>query len=188
MPAIYELLPRPRHGAVIDEATHQPVDILDPKVWEDRHWGLADPAQDGELRKLLPGVENADERRAIALDHQRKCLRRARQFFAALDVPARPPHGTSLYLMAGDAIGTSATVGVGPGGKLRVTATAPGDGSVPRTSALMDERVGGKWSPELRSPIAWEQVFFFFKGHLELTKDPRFVDNLLFILMEDPRH
>lgn len=52
----------------------------------------------------------------------------------------------------------------------------------------MDERVGGKWSPELRSPIQWEQVSFFFTNHLALTKDVRFTDDLLFILLEKPKN
>jgi len=63
-----------------------------------------------------------------------------------------------------------------------------GDESILRSSALMDERVGGKWSPELRSPIQWEQVSFFFTNHLALTKDVRFTDDLLFILLEKPKN
>jgi len=43
------------------------------------------------------------------------------------------------------------------------------------------------WSQELRSPIVWEQVNFFFKEHLALTQDVAFTDNLLFILLEQRR-
>jgi hypothetical protein len=51
----------------------------------------------------------------------------------------------------------------------------------------MDERVAGGWSPMLQSPIQWEDVLFLFRGHLGLTKDPVFTDNLLYWLLEDPR-
>jgi hypothetical protein len=150
-------------------------------------WGLADPAAYAHLQILLPGVSDPAKRRAIALDHLRKCLRRAKQFQQALDLPARPPPGTKFYLVAGDAINTPSVVSVGRGGRVRVVKTAPGDETILRSSALMDERVGGKWSPELRGPIHWEQVSFIFKDHLALTKDVRFTNDLLFILLEKPK-
>ena len=56
-----------------------------------------------------------------------------------------------------------------------------------RASALMDERIGGTWSPRLRTPIVWSGVYFLFTDHLGLTKDPAFTDNVLFILLEAPR-
>ncbi len=187
LPAVYQMLPRTRHGAVVDAATGEPVDLFDPGIWEKYQWGLADPGNDAELRKLLPNVSDPAERRAIALDHLRKCLRRAKQFSRALDVPTRPPRGTKLYLMAGDAKQTPAVASVSPNGQIRITKTASGDGTVLRSSALMDERISGEWSPELRGPIEWEHVNFFFKEHLGLTQDVAFTDNLLFILLEDRR-
>jgi hypothetical protein len=72
-------------------------------------------------------------------------------------------------------------------GELTTLTTSPGDGTVLRTSALLDERVGGEWSPVLRSPIAWRHVMFLFSDHLGLTKDPAFTDNVLYLLLEDPR-
>jgi hypothetical protein len=45
----------------------------------------------------------------------------------------------------------------------------------------------GTWHPTLRSPIAWDQVTFLFEGHVELTGDPAFTDNLLYTLLERPR-
>lgn len=105
----------------------------------------------------------------------------------ALNVPASPPEGLALYLFAGDAVETEAVVGVRPGtGEISVLERAPGDGSVLRSSALMDERVGGEWSPKLVSPIEWRQVVFFFRDHLGITKDPVFTDNLLYLLLEQP--
>ena len=71
-------------------------------------------------------------------------------------------------------------------GELQVTEKAPGDGTVLRTSALMDERVGRDRATRLESPIDWHRVTFLFKDHLGLTADPTFSDNLLFLLLEQP--
>jgi hypothetical protein len=55
------------------------------------------------------------------------------------------------------------------------------------SSALLDERAGGSWSPGLVSPIDRTRVNFLFTDHLGLTRDPGFTDNLLFLLLEAPR-
>jgi len=72
-------------------------------------------------------------------------------------------------------------------GEVRMIEEQPGDGTVLRSSALMDERLGRAWSPTLLSPIRWDQVLFLFTEHLEMTRDPAFTDNLLFLLLEKPR-
>jgi hypothetical protein len=91
-------------------------------------------------------------------------------------------------LIAGDAESTLARMTVNrTTGALSVLDTAPGDGTVLRSSALMDERVGGRWDPTLRSPIDWSQVTFLFGSHVEMTADPAFTDNLLYYLLEHPR-
>jgi len=71
-------------------------------------------------------------------------------------------------------------------GTLTNFGTAPGDGTVLRSSALMDERVGGDWAPTLRSPITWSQVTFLFESHVKMTADPMFTDNLLYHLLVEP--
>ena len=63
---------------------------------------------------------------------------------------------------------------------------APGDGTVLRTSAVLDERVGGHWQPRLKTPIGWRHVQFLFTDHLGMTADPAFSDNVLYILLEGP--
>jgi pimeloyl-ACP methyl ester carboxylesterase len=187
MPAIYQLLPRPRHGAVVRAGTADRVDVLDPDVWEAMGWGLLDPEQDDVLRMLLPDEPDAARRRAIARDHVEQCLRRARRFFAALDVPAAPPPGTDISLIAGDAVPTNARLEVDDEGRLWVLEKGPGDGSVLRSSALMDERIGGTWQRTLVSPVRWHRVTFLFEDHLALTQDPVFADNVLYQLLEEPR-
>ncbi|GJM17981.1 MAG: hypothetical protein DHS20C14_01940 [Phycisphaeraceae bacterium] len=187
MPAVYQLLPRARHHAVIDADSGEPIDLFDPAVWERYGWGLADPDQDVYLRWLLPEADSREDRRRIALEHLTKCLARAEQTHRALDVPATPPPGTRLSLYAGDGVDTPAVYAVDARGRIRLAESAPGDGTVSRTSALMDERVGSAYAPGLRSPIAWDRVQFCFTNHIGLTRDPAFVDNVLYTLLEEPR-
>ena len=162
------------------------LNLYDPELWIDLKWGLADPTQDDTLKMLLPD-KNKNERRQIALDHLRKSLRQAEQFARALDQPANIPKNLSLYLFTGDSEKTSSNLSVNPGtGKIKIIEKAPGDGRVPRASALMDERVGGEWTPNLVSPISWSNVVFLFDDHLGLTMNQTFIDNLLYHLLEKP--
>ncbi|MGH7804685.1 MAG: esterase/lipase family protein, partial [Candidatus Binatia bacterium] len=184
MPALYELLPRTRHAAVVEG--ERAIDLFDAEEWRRRGWGLASPAADDLLADLLPGVGPA-ERRAIALDHLAKSLTRARQFHAALDRAHALPAGLGLHLYAGDAEKTVAALEVGPEGALAAGAFGSGDGTVLRSSALLDERVGGAWMPRLRTPIPWSSVTFVYGDHLSLTSDPAFTDNVLYRLLESPR-
>jgi Lecithin:cholesterol acyltransferase len=189
MPSIYQLLPRTRHGVLVEGQgpAARRLDVLDPAVWERFRWGLA-AEQDPVLQWLLPDVPDPAVRRRIALDHQRKALGRAKQFHAALDGPAAPPPGLTLHLFAGDAKPTASVLTVDPGtGKPAVLEQGPGDGTVLRSSAVLDERVGQPWTPGLASPIPWSSVTFLFSDHLALTQDLGFTDNLLFRLLDAPR-
>ncbi|GIK20389.1 MAG: hypothetical protein DYG93_04405 [Leptolyngbya sp. PLA2] len=189
MPAVYQLMPRGRHARVIEIGSGRAIDPTDPCEWERFGWGLADERQDGVLRWLLPDVSSREDRRTVARDHLGKCLARARQFHAALDAPApRPPPGCSILLIAGDAHATPDVLGVDPRtGRVRVLSSGPGDGTVTRSSALMDERVGSGYVPRLRTPIPWSSVVFLSSDHLGLTRDPAFSNLVLYSLLEEPR-
>ena len=120
----------------------------------------------------------------IALDHLKKCLLNARRFHAALDRPAKAPPGIRLVLYAGDAEETAVAALAHPR-KVKLTTRGPGDGTVARYSAVMDERFpSGSSEERLRSPIDWHDVNFLFRDHLGLTKDKTFSDNILFLLLE----
>lgn len=188
-PAVYQLLPRLRHRRVVyDHDRSRDVDFFDIQTWIRHGWGLAGEDQDRVLQRLLPDVESRDDRRRIALDHLQKCLMRARQFHEAMDQPVTQPADLELFLIAGDAVGTDQILSVdSETGRLSVHEQGPGDGTVTRQSALLDERVGGTWQPMLVSPIDWTQVTFLFDDHLGLTKDPAFTDNVLYVLLEAPR-
>lgn len=190
MPAIYELLPRPRHKPLRWDRTDGAAieDLYEPQRWIDSGWGLADPGQARVLARLLPDEPDPAKRRDIALDLLGRCLRNARQFHAALDRPTGLPPGVELHLYAGDAADTPAVIAVDSrSGKQRKVANGPGDGTVLRTSALLDERVGqDDFTPTLRTPIPWARITFLFTDHLGLTRDPVFCDNVLFTLLEAP--
>jgi pimeloyl-ACP methyl ester carboxylesterase len=187
LPAVYMLLPRNRHLPLLD-ADNQPVeDIYDPALWIQQRWGLADPDQDSALQMLLPDSADDTKRRQVAVDHLKKCLARARQFAEAMDRPARFPAGLRYYLVAGDSEDTAKTARIQSDGTLKIVTKGPGDGTVLRSSALLDERHPDNRNFRLVSPIPWSDVMFLFSSHRNITNDPAFTDNLLYILLEKPR-
>lgn len=189
-PAIYQLLPRARHGVALwDGDPDRPVeDLLDPALWERLGWGLASPEQADVLASLMPDVRDAAVRRRVALALQRHALSRARAFAAALDTPAALPDGLELLLVAGDAHPTPSRVAIdADSGALEVIGDSPGDGTVPRSSALLDEREGGPWQPRVLSPIPFDSVLLLPDDHLGLTRNAVFRDNVLYWLLEEPR-
>ena len=191
MPALYQLLPRARHGHVVsgNEINQEFMDPYDPVLWEQMGWGLANPELDSTLQVLLPEVKDKETRIKIALNHQRKSLMRAKAFSQALDIPAATPPGLSINLIAGDAVDTTDVIRVNTEtGELENYKTGPGDGKVLRSSALMDERVGSNDKGRLKTPIQWANVLFLFSDHLGLTTDPVFTDNILYMLLEQPLH
>ncbi len=188
-PASYQLLPRTRHGAVVrGDRLDERLDLFDLDVWIEHRLGLLQPDLDPTLQLLLPDVADPEERQRIAIDFLRRQLARADQFHRALDVPAVPPEGTELMLITGDSETTGEVVAVDlVGREARAVEFGPGDGSVLRSSALMDERLGGVWQPRLVSPVTWEDVLFIPGRHFRLTRNPQFTNNVLYRLLEDPR-
>ena len=190
-PSIYQLLPRPRHNRLVWDDDATPVgDFYDPELWQKNEWGLSanTPRVQRFLRSALPNAETDAQRREIVKKFQATALANAEQFHRALDIPARPPVGTDLHLVAGDAEKTPDLVQISrTTGKSRVEGVIPGDGTVPRYSALMDERITGEWQPRLVSPVHWSSVNFFAADHIGLTSEPGFADNILYLLLEAPR-
>lgn len=188
MPSLYEMLPRSRHGVLLDDRSCPVDDIFDPELWRKNNWGLANLKQDNVLQMLLPDVASPSKRRQIANGHLVKVLQRAGQFQEALDFPAKLPEPLQFYLVAGDAEDTDKVARFDQNGKLSVIQKGPGDSVVLRSSALMDERRPDRQTDRLISPINWKQVFFMFSDHRDITNDPVFTDNLLYILLESPRN
>jgi len=189
-PSVYQLLPRSRHGALRDSSNGEPLgDIFDPSLWKELGWGLSSPGQEEHLSWLLPEVDDPAERYRLAERYLSWALVRAERFTRALDLPASPPEGTELFLVAGDSVPTAHRANVDRRtGEVTIAHHAPGDGRVLRTSALLDEREGrATWSPRLDSPIDWRYNLFLHDNHLGVTSNPVFSDNVLFWLLEEPR-
>jgi pimeloyl-ACP methyl ester carboxylesterase len=187
-PSIYQLLPRPRHKPVVwDGDADRPVDILDPDVWARMGWGLAAPGEAKMLEMLMPEVASAAERRDIALRLQRRMLTRAHNFMRALERPAQLPSHLRLYLVAGDAEPTLQRVSVSSAdGHILASEQGVGDGTVLRSSALLDERVGNEWQPRLKTPLDFHSALFLPSDHLGVTRNEIFRDNVLYWLLEAP--
>jgi len=189
-PAIFQLLPRARHNAVVwDGDLSRPIkDLYDPNLWATQEWGMANPNQAEFLKRILPNEKDPERRRIHALALQGHILRRAEQFMAALDKPATPPKHLKIYLVAGDSMKTPRTLSIDSNtGAVTVLKTGEGDGTVLRASALMDERMGGKWQPRVKTPIKFHATLFLPREHIELTRNETFRDNLLYWLLEEPR-
>ncbi len=190
--SVYQMLPRNRHKSIVwDGNIDDPViDIFDPSIWQKYGWGLSgqDEKTQRVISRLLPHEKNAKRRTNLAADFQSFALSRAKQFQSALDIEAAPPNGVELILVAGDASETPEILSVNSrSGQVSILRYGVGDDSVLRASALLDERVGGEWSPTLKSPISWTSVMFLPSVHRKITSSPVFEDNVLYWLLEAPR-
>ena len=186
MPSLYQLLTRTRHKLVVDENGTN-LDLFNPETWVELKLGMMNPNQEEVLAVLLPDVPNTEKRREIAYDYLTYSLERAKLFHKAIDVESSPPDNVKLYLIAGDSVPTAHSYTINSkSGMVEKIVMSQGDGTVTRSSALMDERQGGEWQPYIITPIEWTNVMFIFSDHLGITKDPSFSDNVLYILLENP--
>lgn len=188
--SIYQLLPRPRHQPVFWNGDHSaPLEnLFDPVIWRRYQWGLAAPDQDSIRAKLLPNVSGAEDRLSIATEVQERLLRSARIFTASLDVPAGPTPGVQAMLVAGDAQQTPQALSMDENsGVLSVMDSGPGDGTLLRSSALLDERSEADWTPDLQSPLRFNTSLLLPLNHIGLTRSPIFSDNVLYWLLENAR-
>ena len=183
MPAVYQLLPRARHQPLVTKEG-QGLDLYEPDTWKQLQWGLADPNQDSQLRKLLPEMDQ-QARRRIALNHQHKCLVRARQLHESLDISSDTPSWLDVHLYAGDAKPTLEAIVVDSNSsQITEKREAAGDGSVTRNSAQLFEPLAAR----RYQGIDWTSKTFLSTDHLGLTRDRTFVDNVLDLLLNSKRN
>ncbi len=183
--SLYEMMPLSVMNMVVN-TKNETIDLYDPELWIRMKWGLADPKQDKMLEKLLPSVKSDGQRREIAIDHLKKCLKRAGQFTDSIRFPAEPPDGVTMHLFLGESILTNAVASIDENtGKVKVVKQMPGDGKVTANSALFNERQPGDSWPFMRSPISWSSVTFLFASHMGITNDPVFVTNMIYALLLD---
>ncbi len=186
----YQMMPPVETRSVVydDNPGGEPIDLFDPAIWIQYQWGLANPKLDDTLKILLPEVENADQRRAIALDHLAKCLKRARQFVRVMQLrPEKAPAHLTVALYAGDAFQTRRRLLVNrKTGEITAVVYEAGDGKVLASSARGDLREGRPWHPYLTSPIRWSSVIYLPAAHMGITADPVFESNLIYFLLTAP--
>jgi len=187
MPAAYQLFPRNEDLPVVYQegcGCDGNPDILSPQTWQHFGWGLADEKQDRVLARLMPNLTK-QQRRQVALEHQTKCLLRAKQLHEALDVVAPVPEGLEMHLYAGDAKPTLHQLVVNPRtGRVTDEIKTAGDGTVTRSSSTAERQTEG--TPRPYRMIAWDDETFLSTDHLGLTRDRTFVDNVLNQLLVDP--
>jgi hypothetical protein len=183
LPTYYQMLPAPSTESILYNGSNSQVDIFNPRLWDEMKWGLMNPKEDETLKILLPDVKTKEERKSVAFDHLTKCLNRAKQFIAAMKVKASPPDDVKLKLIFGHAIKTSRRAYVDKiKGNISKIEYALGDGKVLSTSALWDERTGGRWTVFVRSPITWTDITLIRAAHMGILESPVFEDNVLFHL------
>ena len=188
LPAVYQLFPRVRYQMFQrSDADEQHTNFLNIDLWLEMNWGLADKTKDSLFARLLPGVDTPAARRETALDHLEKCLANASKMQVALDTVTTRPEHLKMFLFVGDATKTPLIATVKKGDKkLTYIKKGAGDGTVPRSCVLLDERLAGKWQPKVVSPLKWDNVIFLPSNHLGMTKDPLCIKNILYILFERP--
>lgn len=127
------------------------------------------------------------ERREVLRAYVARCLARAEQFHRALDVPAKPPPGTTLHLFAGDRYEMPYRVLIDrTTGRIERIDEAWGDDFVTRRSALADENEFRDLRQRVQSPTHWSSVHFVSGDHLEMLGEATLVDNLLYLLLRAP--
>lgn len=183
-PSLYQMLPRARHNSVVFE-DGSTADLLDLTTWTDHGLGPFAADQLPKLAAILPdATDNA--RLAALTTHVGACLTRAARLHEALDQPSEPPAHLRIHLFAGDGRNTESTLMLDrTRGKTDWVGREPGDGSVTRRSALLDERAPGAGG-RLVSPIHWDTVWFANAEHFGLSRDTEFLDNALYLLLEHP--
>ncbi len=176
-PAAYQMLPGVNGGTVhyADASDGPALDLFDPAVWRANHWGPADPA----VRAVI-GEKEADA-------HLENCLRRAKQFRAAMEIPARPPKNVALFLFAGNSVPTASRLLVDrKSGRLSPAGYVPGDGRTPLASARFDRRGEAAKVPFSQSPILWQAVSHLPAGHAELLHSDLLWNDVRYYLLMFP--
>ncbi|MEO0479404.1 MAG: hypothetical protein AAF196_07985 [Planctomycetota bacterium] len=195
MPALYQLLPRSRHRLVRNtDGEAIDVDLLDPDLWVENRWGLLSDDAARYRRWLQPNVATRAERDQRAETWVRWCLNRTRAFYNAMDSMPTRECPAQITLFAGTSeptLGSCILETDDETGRLRPIFEGEhlevvGDGTVPRYSALADERQGTTGRQRFVSPIPWHHEVFLPADHIELTRHPTFVDMMLWQLVEEP--
>ena len=174
-PSGYQLLPRKCDQPFTTNGSDG--DLLDPKFWLSRDWGITASWLDEERARQLPGVSTPKQRLEVAEEHFRKCLFNARLFQEAMDRPLDYiPRQLDFHLFVGEALQTPRQfTGMKGDRQVRWTEYGRGDGTVLVNSARLEKL-------NSRSPIPWGSVTPLRSSHMGLVKDPALLLGMLDLL------
>ncbi|MEO0957594.1 MAG: hypothetical protein AAFR84_11660 [Pseudomonadota bacterium] len=178
-PSIYQLMPRPMDGRVMEASGRIVEEIYEVDYWEAQGWGLVSEDAIQTLRVLMPDAPSDAVRRERARRHLGKLLARAEQFHRAIDRPALPPEDLDLFLVVGGGFETAAGAMVAEDGSISIDRFAEGDGVVLRASAIPKRFEPGHDAAEL-----YRSVLLLPEEHVDIVASPVFGDNLLYWLLQ----
>jgi len=193
--SLYQMLPREHHHLWVGaDGESTSLDYMSADFWRRNEWGPFAPKQDRHLQVLFADADTIEQRTGLMVEFMDAAFDRGRRFMNALDrhPEATPP--VPLILFAADASSTLARATVTRSKDDRIvlkfrdktTLHSPGDGRVPRFSALADERATTGGHGWLQSPIPWSQTFFLTDSHSLMFGNPTFQNNLLHLLLNQP--
>lgn len=206
MPSVYQLLPFPGSGAIINERLERrPVNLLDLSVWRENAWSIfAEQHRKRTLKKL--GTTASTARLAEEEAFLAAVLQRARLFQESLERKPASPRPFALYVFGGDCEATLQAPLVVPGDRAPRTAFlarnvrvgravlnkrrlldlmfAPGDGRVTRGS-LIAESSGASGGSPMQSDLGFDHVVFGCQEHGELPNNSEMQNNILSVIVND---
>lgn len=198
----FEALPHPLVNAVLDPAG-QPVDIdiYDPHLWRDNHWGVYSPEVAARVRAAAASPAAGEQALTDLQATFLRNLERAKKFQWSLTSPFRnddvsiAAFGGDCSLTEGHAVlettATGARLAFHPGdvqhkqpkldyGRLMLE---PGDGLVTRASQVARESADPGQPRHAFNFFPQSQSFFLCEAHDRLTGNIYFQDNLLYFLL-----
>ena len=205
----YEALPNPQVHPILDvEGKPVDLDIYDPGVWRERHWGVFAPDVAERVRSAMELPADGEKALTELQSTFVRNLGRAKQFALSLTAPIKD-EGVEIAVFGGDCELTSGRailrddetgshLAFQPGdvhphkagepkqptavdyGRLMLE---PGDGLVTRASQVARDNVMPGQTAHTFHVFPVMQSFFLCEKHELLTANPYFQNNLLYFLL-----
>lgn len=185
-PSVYQLLPPAEKKIFLDKKGDEvPLDLYQAATWEENSWGIFREDQRVFLQFLL-GKNYLVKAKA----HLQRVLARARAFQKALNRSPGSLPPSEIYLFASNTIPTLSRARAEfrrdqfhlsfQGDDLM----EPGDGTVPFSSALGDQRAFRESPARSHGHIPFRAVHLFHGAHRNMVESYTFQNNLLYLLLE----
>lgn len=204
-PSVYQLFPHAINNWIVGQ-NGQPLDrdLFSRRIWERFGWSVFDDKVEQRIIKDFDDEQEGREYVVVLRDYFHKQLERARRFGWSLTVPT-PEVPYKMVVFGGDCSLTPARLVVEPvdgdfeirlwpdeienpleGVDYNRIMLEPGDGTVTKASLLARETLDPSVPRNKYSFFPVQYPVFVCEGHLRLTQNATFQDNLLhFILSQD---